>query len=206
MPWPLWLYALLCLIPGHPKYIYNKASYGCPHIKANEKRHGYLRLDPEEHVLTLFLINKTCSGMSFLRFVCPQHPMGRLYLVSRVCMLGLFPIIVRQWMEPQAWKLHFMGPLELSCWQKTDWLNLNHHDLCDSAHSGWIGRNHQKEIGLWSVKALDYCRQDQCLSGYRVSVWLGVALRFLWACMCHLLLFSNLAIHWQGHTIYIYNA
>lgn len=147
--------------------------------------------------------------MSFLRFVCPQHLLERLHLVSRVGLLGLFPIIVQQWMDPQAWKLHFMGPLELSCWQKTDWLNLNHYDLCDSAHSGWIGRNHQKEIGLWSVRALDYCRQGQCLSRTQhlcrtsvcstASLGMHVPLTFFF--------FSNLAIHnWQGYTIYIYNA
>lgn len=162
-------------MPGHPRSIDNKASCGCPHIKANEKRHHHLRLDPQEHIPTLSLLKRDCSGVSCLRSVCPQHPLGRLCMVSRVGMLGLFPIIVQQWMDPQAWKLHFTDPLELSCWQKTDWLNLNHRDLCDSAHSGWIGRNHQKEIGLWSVRALDYCRQDQCLSGIR-------RLRLTWGC------------------------
>lgn len=145
-----------------------------------------------------------CSAVSFLRVVCPQHLLGRLYLVSRVGMLGLFPIIVQQWMDPQAWKLHFMGPLELSCWQKTDWLNLNHHDLCDSAHSGWIGRNHQKEIGLWSVRALDYCRQGRCLSGTQHPCRTLLCSTFLWACMYHLLLFFQFSHPQLGSIYYLY--
>lgn len=148
-------------------------------MKANERRHGHLRLDPQWHVLTLFLINRTALLWVFLEFVSSAS-FGKI-------VFGL--IIVQQWMDPQAWKLHFMGPLELSCWQKTDWLNLNHHDLCDSAHSGWIGRNHQKEIGLWSVRALDYCRQGQCLSGTQHPCRTLLCSTFLWACMYHLLLF-----------------
>lgn len=35
-------------------------------MKANERRHGHLRLDPQWHVLTLFLINRTALLWVFL--------------------------------------------------------------------------------------------------------------------------------------------
>lgn len=51
---------------------------------------AHLRCVQDEYMHDVVL-NEKSQAVSFVKFICPKHPLGGLSLVSRVDTLGLFP-------------------------------------------------------------------------------------------------------------------